>query len=141
MTPLNLSVLKKMPNRRSNRSKTKKFFCFICQQRLWRTGTQKYNLFYQNAAEIKKHVNITSKKAKFLAAQNTTYLDTKKWIEGFCCSNHGTQWLLISVMGDTYEYRLAKDEDWLQTSKTVDPRISNPSVSEFTLRMSRKLHC
>lgn len=48
-------------------------------------------------------------------------------------------WMLVSVRNDNYEYRLAVGKDWLQTNKTVDPRLSNPSVSEFTLRMSRKL--
>ncbi|MEM6611604.1 MAG: hypothetical protein AAF652_05000 [Cyanobacteria bacterium P01_C01_bin.72] len=47
-------------------------------------------------------------------------------------------WLLISVTEDNYEYRLAQEEDWLKTNKTTDPENPNPSVSEFTLRMSRK---
>ena len=127
-----------MPNKRSGRNKTKKFFCPFCKQRLWRNGKEKYHLFYQNAAEIRENTGISAKKSKLLAAQNSTYLDRTKWIENFCCSNHGVLWLLISTNNDGFEYRLAQEKDWLQTNKTQDPRTPNPSVSEFTLRMSRK---
>ena len=66
------------------------------------------------------------------------YLDTKRWIEALCCPDHEMLWLLISLQEQDYEYRLAKEKDWLKTNKTLDPRISNPSVSEFTLKMSRR---
>ena len=127
-----------MPNKRSRRKETRKYFCPFCKQRLWRLGTSKYYLFYQNSTEIKQNTGISSKKAKLLTTQNTTYLDTKRWIEAFCCPDHGMLWLLISLQEQDYEYRLAKEKDWLKTNKTLDPRISNPSVSEFTLKMSRK---
>ena len=128
-----------MPNKRSKRSKTKKFFCPHCEQRLWRSGHTKHYLYYQNAAEIKRNTGMTLKKAKLLSLQNATYLDANKWIEAFCCPDHGMTWLLISVRGHDYSYRLATRQDWSQTNKTIDPSLSNPSVSEFTLRMSRKL--
>lgn len=127
-----------MPNKRSSRRQTKKFFCPYCQQRLWRSGNNKHHLYYENAEEIRKNTGITLKKAKLLSLQSATYLDRNKWIESFCCSSHGMMWLLISVRDKNYEYRLAKANDWLRTDKTVDPRIANPSVSEFTLRMSRR---
>ena len=128
-----------MPNKRKNRNATRKFFCPFCEQRLWRSGNSKYYLFYKNAIEIKQNTQLSSKKARLLAHQNTTYLDTKKWIEAFCCPEHGLLWLLISLQDKSYEYRIAKEKDWLQTNRTIDPRNSNPSVSEFSLRMSRKL--
>lgn len=127
-----------MPNKRSKRNKTRKYYCPYCDQRLWRLGQSKHNLFYKNAAEIQANTNLTPKKAKLLSLQSGTYLDTQKWIESFCCPNHGMMWLLISIKEDGYDYRLAQEKDWLQTDKTIDPRVSNPSVSEFTLRMSRK---
>ncbi len=126
-----------MPNKRSGR-KTKKYFCPFCEQRLWRLGTPKYHLFYKNATEIRQNTGISAKKAKLLALQNTTYLDPNKWIEAFCCQNHGKLWLLISLQEKGIEYRLAKEKDWLQTNNTLDPRMFNPSVSEFTRKMSRK---
>lgn len=128
-----------MPNKRSGRQKTKKFYCPHCQERLWRSGNSKYYLHYQNAEEIRSNTGITLKKAKLLSLQNTTYLDRNRWIEAFCCSSHGMMWLLVSVsnQNNSYEYRLAKANDWSRTDKTIDPRVANPSVSEFTLRMSR----
>lgn len=102
-------------------------------------GKTKHNLFYKDAKEIRENTGIPPKKAKLLSLQNSTYLDPKKWIEAFCCPSHGMLWLLISLKEDSYEYRLARERDWLQTDGTIDPTVSNPSVSEFTLRMSRKL--
>ena len=129
-----------MPNKRSNRKKTRKYFCPYCQRRLWRSGHNKYHLYYKDAEEIKRNTGMTLKKAKLLSLQNTTYLDANKWIEAFCCTEHGMMWTLISVRNDDYSYRLATRKDWSQTGKTIEPSLSNPSVSEFTLRMSRKLH-
>ena len=128
-----------MANKRSARRKVKKFLCPFCQKRLWRQGTEKYRIFYQNADEIRKNTGIPAKKAKLLANQSSTYLDMNKWVEAFCCSDHGLLWLYITQTNKNIEYRLAKEEDWSRTDKTIDPRLSNPSVSEFTLRMSRKL--
>ena len=127
-----------MPNRRSRRNQTFPFFCPYCQQRLWRLGYTKHYIFYKNATEIKENTGISTKKSKLLNLQNNTYLDNKKWIEALCCSEHGRLWLLISRQEKTYEYRLAKETDWLRTNKTIDPRNPNPSVSEFTQKMSLK---
>ncbi|MEL6931224.1 MAG: hypothetical protein AAFO95_21770 [Cyanobacteria bacterium J06600_6] len=128
-----------MSNKRSNRKKTKKYFCPDCDQRLWRLGNSKHHIYYQNAEEIRKNTGMSLKKAKLLSLQNTTYLDPNKWIEAFCCPTHGMMWIFVSVQDQNYRYRLAEASDWSRTDKTIDPRIGNPSVSEFTLRMSRKL--
>lgn len=128
-----------MPNKRSKRKKTRKFYCPYCEQRLWRTGHTKHHLYYTDAEEIRRNTGIAAKKAKLLSLQTATYLDANKWIESFCCPEHGTMWFLIAVKEDTYDYRLATRKDWLQSNHTIDPSLTNPSVSEFTLRMSRKL--
>ncbi len=127
-----------MPNKRSKRRSTKKFYCPICEGRLWRSGGSKYHLFYQNFEEIKENTDISIKRAKLIINQNKTYLDTNRWIEEFHCPKDGNFWLTVSVKQGGYDYRPAKETDWLQTNKTLDPRSSNPSVSEFTRRMSRK---
>ena len=126
-----------MPNKRSKRKKTRKYFCPYCEERLWRSGGVKYYLYYKDAEEIRHNTGITMKKAKLLSLQSTTYLDRSKWIESFCCPNHGLMWFIVSIRSDWYEYNLAQEKDWLKTNRTLDPRISNPSVGEFTLRMSR----
>ena len=127
-----------MSNKRSRRKKTVHFHCPSCQQRLWRSGSIKHYIYYKDANQIKANTGITQKKAKFLINKNSTYLDNKKWIESFFCPEHGVFWLLVKKTENGYDYRLAEEKDWLQTNKTLDPRLSNPSVSEFTLRMSRK---
>ena len=131
-------ALEYMPNKRRGRNKTVHFYCPYCQERLWRTGTPKYRIFYRNAVEIRRNTGMSAKSARFLSLQNSTFLDANKWIEGFCCSLDGSFWLLISFKAGKHEYRIANEKDWLRTNATIDPRISNPSVSEFTLRMSRK---
>ena len=130
--------LEKMPNKRSKRGKKKVFNCPICGERLWRLGTTKYYLFYRSPAEIYKHKGISTKKAKFLISQNSTYLDTSRWVEGFHCKHDGNIWLTISLKDGEYSYHTTKETDWLMTSKTQAPGLSNPSVSDFSLRMSRK---
>ncbi len=127
-----------MPNKRSKRHGTKKFYCPICEGRLWRLGGAKYHLFYQNFEEIKENTDISIQRAKLIINQNKTYLDTNRWIEEFHCPKDGNFWLTVSVNQGDYDYRPSKETDWLQTNKTLDPRSSNPSVSEFTRRMSRK---
>lgn len=128
-----------MPNKRSRRQKTKKYICPYCEERLWRLGNSKHYLFYKDALEIRSNTGISLNKAKLLLLQNSTFLDKSKWIEAFCCSKHGMMWLKVFIEGDGYKYSLAQEKDWLQTNRTLDPRVSNPSVSEYTLRMSRKL--
>lgn len=128
-----------MPNKRSKRKKIKKFYCPYCNLRLWRIGNSKYYKYYQNAAQIKQNTGLSAKKSAFLANQYTTYLDKNRWIEAFCCEKHGMMWLLISASEEgNCEYRIAREKDWLQTDKTPDPNNPNPSVSEFSQRMSRK---
>lgn len=130
-----------MPNKRSKRKKIKHFFCPICENRLWRLGSPKHYLFYQNAAEIRRSLKISAKKASFLVAQNSAYVDSNSWIEEFFCNEHGRMWLLLSRQNDEHiVYRPAKREDWERTNKTIDPTQPNPSVSEFTYRMSRKAY-
>lgn len=129
-----------MPNKRSRR-RVQHFFCPNCQQRLWRTGKSKYHLHYQNVSEIKQNLNTTRKKATFLAHQNSVYVDRDRWIEEFFCSEHGIVWLLISRQTDgNYSYRAAKERDWQKTGRTLEPRTANPSISEYSHRMSRSIY-
>lgn len=126
-----------MSNKGSKRKQTRKYFCPYREERLWRLGSTRHYLYYVNPVEIRRNTGISLKKAKLLSLQSTTYLDKSKWIELFYCSNHDLMWFKVSTDGDKYDYNLAKEKDWLQTNRTLDPRISNSSVSEFTLRMSR----
>ena len=126
-----------MPNKRSGRQ-THKFFCPYCQQRLWRKGSDKYYLHYQNTAEIQKNLNITRKKATFISSQKPVYVDRNRWIEEFFCNKHSTVWLLISrQQNGKLNSVLADEKDWRKTGKTIDPTNLNPSIGEYSYRMSR----
>ena len=127
-----------MPNQRKNRSKTQKFWCPHCQRRLWRLGSQKHYVFYHDISEIKKNLNITRKKASFLVNQSNPYIDRNSWIEEFFCEGHGKIWMRLSKKTDgTIVALLAKSSDWECTTGTTNPNVPNPSVSEFSYRMSR----
>ena len=128
-----------MPNKRSRKYKKPKFYCPDCQRRLWRTGSPKHYIYYQEISDIQKNLNISRKKASFLKTQNTTYLDRSSWIEDFFCEQHGKMWLKISCKAERpMEVSLASEDDWKNTTGTINPNFPNPSVSEFTYFMSRK---
>ncbi len=128
-----------MSNQRAKRRQVKHFFCPFCETRLWRSGKCRYYIFYRNAKQIRQNLKISAKKASLLANQSSTYLDKNAWIEEFFCSTHGAMWLYISRnQQKLITYRLATREDWLQTNRTPDPTNPNPSISEFSYRISRK---
>lgn len=82
---------------------------------------------------------MSAKKAKLYLAKCKTYLDTKTWVEKLYCEHHGDIWLTISERDGKHQYRSTNPRDWQQTVRTIDPSRSNPSVSDYTMRMSRKL--
>jgi hypothetical protein len=127
-----------MPSKRSKRNQTQKFFCPYCQQRLWRLGGTKHHLFYTGAWEIKQNLQISTRRATLLA-HRSAYVDTHKWLEELFCSEHGKLWMLISR--DEHQNltaTLAQRSDWEHSTGTSQPDLPNPSVSEFSQRMSRR---
>ena len=128
-----------MPNKRSRKNRKQKFYCPYCQTRLWRMGSPKHYIYYQQISEIQKHLNISRKKATFLKTQHNTYLDRSSWIEDFCCRQHGKIWLKIAYKADLpMKVSLANEDDWKNTTGTINPNYPNPSVSEFSYSMSRR---
>lgn len=126
-----------MPGKRSNRKNKQHFCCPYCDRRLWRSGSPKHFLFYTHASEIQQNLNVTRKNATFLANRGT-YVDTNSWIEEFFCQDHGTLWMKLTRNCDNQLVSsLATSKDWQQTTRTIHPDMPNPSVSEFTYRMSR----
>ena len=127
-----------MPNKRSKRAHIQKFCCPYCESRLWRLGGQRHYLYYSNAAEILTNLDVSRKKAALIAAQGA-YIDRLKWIEEFFCEDHGKLWLRLHQNEEgLISSKLAGDEDWKSSTGTIDPSTPNPSVSEFTYRMSRR---
>lgn len=127
-----------MANKRSRYKEDRHFYCPHCQARIWRLGSSKHFLFYQNAVEIKKELNISSKKAKIINTNYPVYVDSSAWIEQFFCPNDGQLWLLVTRKKDQkLSLHLPDRKDWNRTTKTILPDRPNPSVSEYTYRMSR----
>ncbi|NJL83827.1 MAG: hypothetical protein HC890_14455 [Chloroflexaceae bacterium] len=126
-----------MPNKRSDRKKTPKFYCPYCSERLWRVGSPKHHLYYQDSLSISKNCNISRKNSKFLANKGE-YVDQNQWLEEFFCGDHGKIWLLLAKRDNgVIEASLPQDQHWQQTTGTFDPDRPNPSVSEYSYRMSR----
>ena len=106
---------------------------------MWRIGSPKHYLYYQETSEVQKQLNIPRKKAGLLIAEHKTYLDRNVWIEDFVCEQHGKMWLKIHRKTDrSFGVSLASEVDWRKTTGTIDPNRSNPSVSEFSCSMSRR---
>jgi hypothetical protein len=127
-----------MPNKRRKRSQTLKISCPCCEKRLWRIGSQKHFLFYKDKNEIKKELGISNKKATFLAAKTSAFVDRNSWIEEFFCENDGQIWMHISQKLDGKKTATpVKSTDWARTTGTIDPERPNPSVSQYSSRMSR----
>lgn len=128
-----------MSNKRRTRQQTHKFFCPFCQQRLWRSGGRKHYLYYQGKSEIQENLNITSKKASFIATYHPVYVDANVWLEEFFCQVDQKVWLRLSKTSDGLIHsRLATNTDWERAVHTPDPDLPNSTVSEFTYRMSRR---
>ena len=126
-----------MPGKRSSRKQIQHFCCPYCNRRLWRSGSTKHFLFYTEVSQIRQYVNVSHKNAALLASQGA-YLDRNAWIEEFFCGEHGKIWLKINRNPvSQLTSQLATSKDWQQTTRTINPEMPNPSVSEFTYRMSR----
>lgn len=101
-----------MSGKRSNRSKTQKFYCPYCEERLWRTGGCKHYLFYADMSEINHSSKISARQRGMLVDKNAQ-IDYRKWIEKFFCRNHGKVWLLVSKSEFSHlTTRLAVSSDW-----------------------------
>ena len=128
-----------MPGKRSNRKCVQRFYCPYCDRRLWRLGSPKHFVFYLDAGEIQRNVSVSRKNAVVLASKGE-YVDNNSWIEEFFCAEHGKLWMKV-VKKDEGKLvaTLAMSNDWQQTTRTILADGRNPSVSEFSYRMSRQV--
>jgi hypothetical protein len=126
-----------MPGKRSRRGSIRRFHCPVCDSRLWRIGSEKHYLYYKDRSELSRHVGLTGRNAA-LAVAKGEYVDRNAWIEEFFCGEHGKMWLLTRQRPDgSATCAPATEHDWNRTTGTRHPEHPNPSVSEFTYRMSR----
>lgn len=128
-----------MANKRSSRKQVQKFYCPSCEARLWRIGSSKYTLFCQGISEIQEGFHLNRKGASLLAAQESSPVNRNTWLEEFLCSQHGKMWLRVTKSPEGLLFTSeAKDRDWKRTTRTFDPNLPNPSVSEYSFRHSRR---
>jgi hypothetical protein len=121
------------------RRKKQHFLCPKCDVQLLRTGSKKYPLFHEDPEEIACRANLTRKKATILLAMQGAFIHQSTWLEEFFCQSHGCLWLLVhSSNAGSLRITLPSAHDWKRTTGTVHPDLPNPSVSEFTHRMSRR---
>jgi hypothetical protein len=128
-----------MAERRNRRRKRVLTYCSVCAARLWRINSDRHYLFANSSAEIRQLSGMTRKKAAMFTQQSNTFVDRHRWLEEFFCTDHGPLWLLLEQDADgSINTSVPDPKIWEQTTGTIDPRKPNPSVSEFTFRMSRR---
>jgi hypothetical protein len=127
-----------MPGKRSKRKDTERFTCPDCANRLWRIGSEKHPIFFREASDFVHYLGLPRKQVALVMAQGG-WNDRRVWIEEFFCENHGNMWLLVRNLqcGKTVA-KAATEYDWKRSTGTQHPDSFNPSVSEFTQRMSRR---
>jgi hypothetical protein len=127
-----------MAERRNRRRKRVVADCPTCEERLWRVNSERHYLFASGARQMQELSGLTRKKAVLLNCQTHTFVDRRQWLEEFYCNEHGHMWLLLKQDDEGFVSATIPDGNiWSQTTGTIDPRKPNPSVSEFTFRMSR----
>jgi hypothetical protein len=127
-----------MPGKRSNRNKIEKFFCPYCEKRLWRLGGPKHYLFLASVNNTRKNSQPPSKPPR-VALEKSDCIDPNQWIEEFFCDEHSKLWMLVyRTTHNRLTAALASKTDWQRSTGTPSLDFDNPSVSEFSIRMSRR---
>jgi hypothetical protein len=127
-----------MPGKRSNRSKIEQFFCPYCEKRLWRLGGSKHYLFLANVSNTPQSSQNSSKSPREVLEEDAR-IDPDQWIEEFFCGEHSKLWMLVCRTTDNRLIAvLASKADWQRSTRTPCIDFPNPSVSEFSIRMSRR---
>jgi hypothetical protein len=127
-----------MPGKRSKRRETEQFACPDCDNRLWRIGSEKHPVLCSEASDFAHYLGLSRKQVAVAMAQGG-WNDRRAWIEEFFCREHGKMWLLIrNLQCGKIVAKAATEYDWKRSTGTQYPGSFNPSVSEFTQRMSRR---
>ncbi|MBD2103397.1 hypothetical protein [Leptolyngbya sp. FACHB-261] len=131
-----------MAAKRANRRKKRVLVnCCHCGSRLWRCQSDRHHLFVAGVEQMQQKLGLSRKNALLYAAQNSAWVDRSRWMEQFFCPEHGHVWLLVSrdENGTTTATYPPRDV-WAQTTGTFDPDHPNPTVGEYTRRMSQGTH-
>ncbi len=127
-----------MPGKRSSRKKTEQFFCPYCEKRLWRLGGSKHHLLLASSSIDKQNLQLSSKSFKE-ASEKSACLDPDQWIEEFFCSEHSNLWMLVyRTIHNRLTSVVASKADWQCSTGNPPIDLISSSVSEFSVRMSRR---
>ncbi|MFQ3612608.1 MAG: hypothetical protein SNJ68_02690 [Cyanobacteriota bacterium] len=122
--------------RNRKRSQRRQIFCPIHGCFL-DSVSPKYPLFADSAGQLQVR-GMGIKTSRLVMSAYKVVPLVGEWIEEFWCSEcQESKWYHIRKIGErNYEVRVAKDDLWQNASKVVNPH-QNPSVSEYTFRVSR----
>jgi hypothetical protein len=103
------------------------------------SASQKYRLYADSVAQLQQH-GLTKRQASLTMTIHSAVLLESTWLEAFWCSEcEAVSWYQVRKQDKTFTLSLVTDSAWLRSIGTTDPRLGNPSVSEFSRRQSRPL--
>ena len=123
------------------RSRKRELFCPKHPDQRINGNGKKYFLHLLSAGELRSR-GMPSAKAKLIINAYPVLVLSNEWLEELFCPLCGQNtWYHIIRHGRVrHSVRIAPRELWMQVAH-VDPRMANPSVSEFTRRSSKRASC
>jgi hypothetical protein len=128
--------LQKRCDRNRKRSKRRQIFC--PRHGCYVTSvSQKHYLFADTPEQLNVR-GVSKLTSKLLLNASTTVALSGEWLEGFWCEQcQEVSWYHVHKNeGGRYKVSIAPQPLWQKASGVIDPK-GNPSVGEFTRRMSR----
>ncbi len=108
-----------------------------CPHPLRRLNSQRHYVFAEGIEDLMAVYGHSRKKAALLA-QAGQVVSRRLWLEEFFCYQHGRMWLAVHCSEEgKHTVSLPATRLWQRTTGTLDPEHPNPSVGEYTRRMSR----
>jgi hypothetical protein len=126
-------------HRNRNRSKRRAIYCPIHGCYL-DSVSQKHRLYADKAEQLRDR-GMGRKTAVKVIASFTTVPLTGEWLEAFWCGEcQQNEWYWVK-QSDTQTYQLEPipEDLWQQAQGVISPE-GNPTVSEFTLRQSKRMN-
>jgi hypothetical protein len=101
--------------------------------------SQKYRLYADSVAQLQQN-GLSKRQASLAMTVHSAILLESTWIEAFWCpACEAVSWYQVRKQDETFSLSPVNDSAWLRSIGTTDPRLGNPSVSEFSRRQSRPL--
>lgn len=128
--------LQRRCDRNRKRSKRRAIYCPLHGCYL-DSASQKYKIFADQAGQLQQR-GMSRRNALMLVANRTAVSLEGEWLEAFWCEQcQQIKWYHVRKCDErSYEISLAPQELWQQATGVISSQ-GNPSVSEFTRRISR----